>query len=491
MNRRQFLSVNIASLIFGLTSAALPAKTTNISAEQVGLLVVGAGFAGLTAAVVAAENGVKDVVVIEKEPLIGGSSILSRGSWAVSGTALQKSQGIVDSDEEFYREIMNAGGQVNNRDLVKRIIPENRKQFEWFLSRGLKPATVFAEGSVPRVHAMDPEAMILELRRAAVQLGIKIRTGVKAVELIVDKGRVIGLKAMQSGKPINFYVKRDVILCTGGFGRNKKLLEQVQPLMRNVLVLSAQGSTGDGITMARKLGANLVDTEHLKASYAFTEDARGIDDKTLANYLGAVIVDDNAKRFVNESNQYRYIADAVLAQPLGRSYLVFDQPIFEQLLKIESDKPFWKEVAKDKKLSYVFTGKTIEEAAKNALLDPEILKKTIDNYNQNILEGKGDPAFKRTPIVSSNQKLQPINKPPFYIVSVKACILGTYCGLEVNDKAQVLNKKGKPIPGLLAAGEVAGGVHGMSAIMGGPILSAFGLGRIAGITASENNDENS
>ena len=162
-------------LAAALALPALPARAEP-SAE---LLIVGAGVAGLTAACIAAEHGMRGVVVIEKEPVVGGTSIRTNGFWTVAGTDLQKKLGIRDSDEEFFADMRRIGGYVNSEPLVRTFIRANNEQYSWFLSHGIAPHAIVAASGVRRAHVFDIVRLIEFLRSHALSLGVRILTGTR------------------------------------------------------------------------------------------------------------------------------------------------------------------------------------------------------------------------------------------------------------------------------------------------------------------------
>lgn len=451
------------------------------------LIIVGAGAAGLTCACIAAENGIKDILVLEKNPVIGGSSIISRGTWYATGSKEQKKQHVEDSDQDAALYLKSEGLGKNEDSLIRTMLEAGREQINWFEKNNIRPHLLFAEKGVKRIHQFNMPALIFFLRKKALSMGVKIWTGCPVKELIQDKTtkRVSGVIYTKAGADKKAYASLGVVLCSGGFSRNKVLLESVGHGLQNVATLAPQGLTGDGLQMAIKIGADTADLAHIKASYAFTDNPSTYNDMTFAYYYGPIIVNNDCSRFVNESAPYKEIAQKVTHQREAKSYLVFDSEIRKTVGRLSNASGPLKEFWLTGKIDTlpIFTGHSIEEVAQNAHIDPVGLKDTVSMYNENITKIGKDPDFYRTDLTGQGS-LALITHPPFYVIPVTPALLGTYGGLKINSEARVLDLTGKPIPGLWAAGEVTGGLHGAAAAMGAPLASAFSFGRIAALSAA-------
>lgn len=462
------MSLHRRNLILGALAASWvpPPVFGRTDGKVFDLVVVGAGAAGLTAACLASECGLKRVLVLESEPLIGGSSIISGGFWAVSGTELQKKLGVADSDEAFFEDILTVGAHRNDEALVRAFIRENRRQYEWMLALGVAPQTLAPGSGTLRAHVFDARRLVERLYRRAVSSGVDIRVGTRVRDLEYDprRGRVAGVRTDGAS-----HAARAVLLASGGFSRNTRLLEQYSPRMRFVSTIAAQGSRGDGIVMARKLGAGLADMEWLEASYAFIRNPTTIRDMTFVNYHGGIIVNKFGRRFVDESLPYKLIAKEVLKQNDARSFIVFDERIRRISEQQPMDRRRWDRVP-------LASGRTLAEAANQCSIDPSALERTVDAYNAAVAGGEDAG---RGPVAVNNGRLLVIDRPPFYVLPVSPCLLGTYCGVKINEQAQVVTEEGEAIPGLWAAGEVTGGFHGASFIMGTALGKAQTFARIA------------
>lgn len=463
------MSLHRRDLIFGTLAApfVLPSSVRGQSGGDVyDLVVVGAGVAGLTAACLAAEFGLKRILVLESEPLIGGSSIISGGFWAVSGTKLQKERGVIDSDEAFFEDILTVGAHKNDEALVRAFIRKNRVQYEWVLAQGVAPQTLAPGSGTLRAHVFDAPRLLECLCRKAVSSGVVIRVGTRVRELEYNRSlnRVAGVRTDKAA-----YAARAVLLATGGFSRNRELLEQYSPRMRFVSTIAAQGCRGDGILMAQALLAGLADMDWLEASYAFIQNPTTIHDMTFVNYHGGIIVNKYGRRFVDESLPYKLIAKEVLKQSDAKSFIVFDERIKSISKRQPLDQRLWDAVP-------MGVGRTLAEAANQCSIDPSALQRTVDAYNEAV--SRGEDAG-RGSVAVNNGRLLTIDWTPFYVLPVSPCLLGTYCGIKINDRARVLTAQGDEIKGLWAAGEVTGGFHGASFIMGTAFGKAQTFARIA------------
>lgn len=238
--------------------------------------------------------------------------------------------------------------------------------------------------------------------------------------------------------------------------------------------ISGAGIQGDDISIAQAIGADTFDVTYIKASYGFKLKPTIIQDISLITYSNAIMINKECKRFTDESQLYK-----LQGKTDGYSYQLFDKNILDYDLKndtqgIEMMTALTNDPAGQK---WVYFGETIEEAAKKAGLDPKQVKESVEKYNKGIKEGKDE--FGRTSLTSGFGKPVPLEKGPFYIMPTTAALIGTYCGLKINEKAQVINVFGEVIPALYAAGELTGGVHGAAYMTGTAFGKAICFGRIA------------
>ena len=483
LSRRKLLHSGLACLLpYPCWISASPATESEYD-----IVIIGSGAAGLASAVAAHQQKVSDILILEREPFIGGSSAVCGGQFAVAGTELQRSLGINDSEDLFFEDMMRAGGYQNDPALVRVFVHEVRLQYEWLLSRGLhsQPPAAHSSMSIPRAHQIDPDRVIQTLRLEAVSNGSIIRTGARAIDLQTDSdGRVTGVWFVHNQRRHLARARKSVVIASGGFSRNRPLLQHYAPEMVDVLTVAGIGSQGDGIIMAQKLNAGLADMNNVKASYGFLLNSSTVRDFTWLFYSGAIIVNNKGQRFVDESLSYRTIGDAALKQKYPLTYIVFDDVVRKtQMGKRRIDFNLWSPIDQGEKPEYLFMADSIEDLAVQAGIDASSLKQTVQRYNQFVAKGK-DEDFGRTSLSSGFGNLIALKQPPFFLVPALPGIFGTYGGIKISPKAQVLTTNGSVIPGLYAAGEVTGGIHGRGFIGGTGFGKALAFGKVAGSYAA-------
>ncbi|MFN8147557.1 MAG: flavocytochrome c [Candidatus Nanopelagicales bacterium] len=445
------------------------------------VLVLGAGQAGLTAAVAAAQQGAR-VLVLEKLPHPGGSTAMSSGLTAYAGTDEQRALGIEDSPEALKADILATGQHRNDEALVDVYCREQLTTYRWLKELGVEYGHVHAASgqSVPRSHATDPSRMIDTLARRAEELGVRIIFGVRAFQLLVDDGAVTGVLVENGGALVEVEAG-SVVIATGGFSRNLELLDRFVPQMVHAIHGGSPGSEGDGLLMAWKAGADFRDTPYVKGTFGIHpgDDPRENGTGILAVYKGAIAVDVRGRRFTDESKPYKEIGDACLALPEHVAWQVFDQQTMDK------DDP---EVH-----IYWFSGRlatgllekadTVEELAERIGVPADELRRTVDDYNAAVRGERADQ-FGRTSLSGTSEPPTEISQGPFYAHLSGASVLATYCGLTVDAETQVLDVYGEPIPGLYAAGEVTGGFHGAGYVTGTSVGKSGVFGRLSGLAAA-------
>lgn len=445
------------------------------------VIIVGAGMAGFCAAVEAASHGAS-VLMLEKEAECGGSSILSGRYMAFAGTDLQKERDYKDTTEFLVNDMLAVGEEENERDLVEAYGHHQFATYEWLVAQGVQFHGVQAVSghSIPRGHTITPLQAITTLREAAEKTGlVKVVVNADVQRLRKNtEGRVSEVIYKQNGVIFYAEAQAGIILTAGGFSKSEELLSTFAPQLKGALRIGGSGNFGDGIKMAVEQGAWVRDFAFLKGTYGFHPTADGPrKSQALAFYKGAIIINQFAERFVNESISYKLIGTEALRQQDGITYQIWDQQVMDQSVSGDALYDFEKLL----ELGLIETAPTLEELAHKINVDAERLQMTVTNYNQAIEEGQD--TFDRTTLTHQFGKPTVIVQGPYYAMHTTVAMLATYAGVSVNTQSQVLNPYGEPIAGLFAAGEMVGGFHGAGYMTGSSLGKAAIFGRIAAKTA--------
>ena len=442
--------------------------------ETVDVLVIGAGSTGLNAAIAAKRAGAK-VLLIEKHSYAGGNSMLAAGGFNACNTAEQAKKGIKDSVELFVKDTMKGGRGKNDPELV-RILGENSAAgVKWLEDMGVDLSDVKRSGgaSVDRTHrphgGMSVGPHIVDVLRAeATKEGVGARVNTRAVKLLLDKDYKIA-GAVVHGKHSGYYkvAAKGVVLATGGYGQNKEMVGFYRPTFKNMTSSNNVTSTGDGIKMALNIGASMTDIDWVQAHPTVGLDSRILISETVRG-VGAIMVNVKGARFVNELTTRDRASDAILHQPERRAWLVFDSYLYNSA----------KMVRGYDHLGMLKKANTVEELAKLCNMDPKTLAETVKSYNGYRKAGK-DEAFGRPDMPLA------VEKAPFYAVAVAPGIHHTMGGVAITPESEVLDIQSRPIPGLYAAGEVTGGVHGFNRLGGNAVADTVVFGRRSGEHAAQ------
>lgn len=450
--------------------------------EEHDIVVIGGGGAGLTAAITAKEAGA-DVILIEKMPLLGGNTLISGAEMAVANNWIQEKEGIEDSIDQHVEDFLNGGDNIADEKLVRTIAENALAAAEW-LRDDVKvewedELMQFGGHSVKR--SLVPKGasgreIVGKLEAKAKELGIPVELETKATELITDGDKVVGVNAETEDEIITYKAK-NVILTTGGFGSNIEMRKKYNPeIDEKILSTNGPGITGDGITMAEAVGAELVGMEWIQ-TYPICDPLTGtllyFDDARL--YGHSVIVNKEGKRFVEELGRRDEMSMAIKAQTGSVCYEIIDENGFKASKLAENHQP---ELDYLEKNGLLVKADTVEEAAKFFDIDIKNFEETLKNYNSYVDKGK-DPEFNKRSLPSK------IEQGPFYIIKAAPAVHHTMGGVKIDTQARVINKEGKPIEGLYAAGEVTGGIHGKNRLGSNAISDIIVFGRIAGEEASK------
>lgn len=446
---------------------------------DVDVVVVGSGGAGLISAIKAKENG-KKVVVLEKLPIIGGNTLISGAEYAAPQNWLQDKENIKDSVELFEKDVEKAGG---NKELIKVLATNALDGAKWLRDdvgvEWMDHLMFFGGHSVKRSlipKGQSGKELINKLSDKCSKLGIDILTETNCYELIFEDNKVKGVKANIKTGQLTVNAK-SVILATGGFGANKKMLyENDKEIDDKILSTNQPGSTGDGIIMAQKIGADVVDMDKIQL-YPICDVQTGKLLYTADTRLttGAILVNKQGNRFVEELDTRRKISMAIKEQQDSIAYQIWDEDSMQKSKVLQDHKIEYDNLIENKKM---IKANSIEEIADFFDLDKENLKQTIEKFNKDSENGK-DTLFNLRRLGFK------IEKASFYCLKAVPAVHHTMGGLKINKEAKVLNTKAQEIDGLFAAGEVTGGIHGNNRLGSVSIADITVFGIIAGTNASK------
>ncbi|KAE8764027.1 FAD-dependent oxidoreductase [Georgenia thermotolerans] len=445
------------------------------------LVVVGSGIAGQTAATSAAEAGLR-VVLLEKTDTLGGSSAMSGGWFAFSGTPEQAEQGIEDSAELFRRDMLELGEHLNDPALLEAYLANQEQTYRWLKDHGVvfREVEISSGMSARRGHNAVIKEVLAGLHRDYTAAGGETRLGHRARRLVREGGRVTGVVAATPDGEALFTGRGGVVLATGGFSRGTDLLTVFAPEQLAAIPYGGKGNTGDGLKMAWKLGAGMADMSFVSGTYgSHPETGEEFHELLTAYYMGAIIVNTHGRRFVDESQDYKTLGRVVLDQPGGLGFEVFDAKV---RAKSHRGIPL-KDIDTLEDIGHVYKADTIEELAQVAGIDPAALAETVRRYNA-AAAGEAADELGRTSLCNGVGDLLPIDTAPFYAYPAKSLMTTTYCGVTIDPSGQVVDVDRDVIEGLYAIGEVTGGFHGAAYMTGTSLGKGAVFGRIVAAHAA-------
>lgn len=497
---------------------AVQAEDAEYTADVV---IVGAGGAGMTSALTAAEMGAK-VIIVESQAAVGGNSVRATGGMNAGDTPYQdnaafgesagvektlasvetdyadhavigeladavevqwaayqqNAEGYFDSVELMQLDTIIGGKGINDPELVKVLATNSAAGIEWLRKYNIDLVNTGAFGgaSVNRIHwpkvdgkKVSVGAYMIPLLETACEASenITILKETTATEIIMVEGAAKGIKA--TGKTGNTVtVNADaVILAAGGFGANLEMVASYKPELEGFMTTNAAGLQGQGIAMAQAVGAAVVDMEQIQIHPTVQFDTAALITEGLRGD-GAILVNANGERFIDEVGTRDVVSAAEIAQPGSYSWLIVDQRMLDASATI----------AGYVKKGFVFSGATYEELAAQIGVPAETFAATMNAWN-GYVAAKNDPDFGRVSFAN------PLDMAPYYAIKVTAGIHHTMGGVKINTETQVLTADGTAIPGLYAAGEITGGVHGANRLGGNAVSDFVVFGRIAGAEAAE------
>ena len=449
--------------------------------KEVGVLIVGTGASGLSAAI-EAKNAGADVLILEKMPFVGGNTGVSTAGMNAVQSKLQKERGVKSwTVEEFYEWTRMGGDYKNTPEQVRVFANKSGEVIDFLAGLGapFHRLTYRSQEVTDKWGAGLVELLVKRVR----QLKIPILMETRVTALIADPTalpkKVFGLKVTdKKGKTLLIRAKKAVVLATGGFGANPDLVERYDPTLKGYATTNIPGvSTGECQMMAQSLGADIDGINYIQIHptvYAF-DGKRGLITENVRT-TGAILVNQDGDRFVDEEHRRDEVAQTILKQKGKYAYLILSKNVYHEKIT---------EYIQD---GFVLQAETLEELAQKIGIDPAKFRQTIEKYN-GYVEAKNDPDFKRG-LYREMGKRQvfpgKIEKPPFFALKVTPGIHHTCGGLRINGKGQVMDAlEGKVIiQKLYAAGEVIGGTHGTNRMGGNAITDCIIFGRITGTNAA-------
>ena len=485
------------------------------------VVVIGAGGAGMTAAMTAADAGQK-VVILESQAMVGGNSARATGGMNAAKTVYQDENefdqaagvektlataaekyadnetitalaktvseqwaayqanptGYFDSVELMELDTMVGGKGINDPELVETLCEGTADAIDWLDENGITLHNVssFGGASVKRIHRPVNEEgkvvsvgayMIPLLQENCEKRGIDIVLNTTVDTILTDaNGAAVGVSGTDKDGNTVVVNANSVILATGGFGANLDMVTQYKPELAGFMTTNAAGAQGQGIEMATAIGAGTVDMDQIQIHPTVEANTAALITEGLRGD-GAILVNANGERFIDEVGTRDVVSAAEIAQPGSYSWLIVDQAMADASSVIQGYI----------KKGYTKTGATYEELAKELDVDPAAFANTMETWNSYV-EAKNDPDFGRTSFAN------PLNNGPYYAIKVTAGVHHTMGGVTINSATEVLKEDGTVIPGLFAAGEVTGGVHGANRLGGTAVADFVVFGRIAGESAA-------
>ena len=468
MERRDILKLGALAMLAG------PRAFAAGRLERADVIVIGSGGAGMTAAISAFDAGVK-VLVLEKMPITGGNTQLAAGGMNAAETVFQKKRNIADTVQVMYDDTFKGGKNKARPELVEILARGSSGSIDWLTSIGADMSDVgrMAGASLSRTHRpTGGEAVghhiVHVMRQNAIKRGLDVRTNTRVLKILSMPGGAVSGVLVQNKFGEQFTVEAPtVVLASGGFSADLGRVVKYKPEYKGFSSTNQPGATGDGLDLAAAFGARLVDMDQIQihptqaagSKILITEAVRG---------NGAICVNRDGKRFMNELTTRDAASAAILKQKGGSAFLVFDEAIRRSLKQIEG---YFH-------LELVRSGKTVQELARALEVDGASLAATVEAYNR-FQSGKNDADFGRQDMP------RPVKDAGFHAIEIRPGIHYTMGGVAIDGRTRVLATDGRVLAGLYAAGEVTGGVHGANRLGGNSISETITFGRIAGREATE------
>ena len=484
-------AVNDAAKKAGVTLAKADKKALKKAARELpktsnyDVVVIGAGGAGVSAAITA-KNAGANVVLLEKMPAVGGNSLISGAEMNVAKNWVQPKLGINDDSPELHAQDTFKGGDgKGDMKVINVMTHEALDAAKWcrdYLGVRFEDDNLFFFGGHSRKRALIPVGhtgteFIAKFQAKADELGIPVITNMKAEELIKDKdGRVVGVKATMDGSEYTFNAKGGVVLATGGFGANPEMVKKYNPKIdERFKTTDAPGTTGEALYMAERAGAQLVNMGYIQ-TYPICDPISGaIELIADARFDGAIMLNQEGKRFVEELQRRDVLSEAILNQTGRYCWVLWNDKIGSISNTVKAHANEYEAFTKQGIMTTCDDLKCIADFTK---IPFDQLQKTVKRVSD--MAGKGnDKDF------NHRAGLMDMQQGKYYVIKAVPSTHHTMGGVRINEKAEALTAEGKVIPGLWAAGEVTGVTHGTNRLGGNAYTDIIVFGRIAGEAAAK------
>ncbi len=484
-------AVNDAAKKAGVTLAKADKKALKKAARELpktsnyDVVVIGAGGAGFSAAITARNAGA-NVVLLEKMPAVGGNSLISGAEMNVAKNWVQPKLGINDDSPELHAQDTFKGGDgKGDMKVINVMTHQALDAAKWcrdYLGVRFEDDNLFFFGGHSRKRALIPVGhtgteFIAKFQAKADELGIPVITNMKAEELIKNKdGRVVGVKATMDGSEYTFNAKGGVVLATGGFGANPEMVKKYNPKIdERFKTTDAPGSTGEALYMAERAGAELVNMGYIQ-TYPICDPLSGaIELIADARFDGAIMLNQEGKRFVEELQRRDVLSEAILNQTGRYCWVLWNDKIGSISNTVKAHANEYEAFTKQGIMTTCDDLKCIADFTK---IPFDQLRKTVKRVSD--MAGKGnDKDF------NHRAGLMDMQQGKYYVIKAVPSTHHTMGGVRINEKAEALTAEGKVIPGLWAAGEVTGVTHGTNRLGGNAYTDIIVFGRIAGEAAAK------
>ena len=484
-------AVNDAAKKAGVTLAKADKKALKKAARKLpktsnyDVVVIGAGGAGFSAAITARNAGA-NVVLLEKMPAVGGNSLISGAEMNVAKNWVQPKLGINDDSPELHAQDTFKGGDgKGDMKVINVMTHQALDAAKWcrdYLGVRFEDDNLFFFGGHSRKRALIPVGhtgteFIAKFQAKADELGIPVITNMKAEELIKNKdGRVVGVKATMDGSEYTFNAKGGVVLATGGFGANPEMVKKYNPKIdERFKTTDAPGTTGEALYMAERAGAELVNMGYIQ-TYPICDPISGaIELIADARFDGAIMLNQEGKRFVEELQRRDVLSEAILNQTGRYCWVLWNDNIGKISNTVKAHANEYEAFTKQGVMTTCDDLKCIADFTK---IPFDQLQKTVKRVSD--MAGKGnDKDF------NHRAGLMDMQQGKYYVIKAVPSTHHTMGGVRINEKAEALTAEGKVIPGLWAAGEVTGVTHGTNRLGGNAYTDIIVFGRIAGEAAAK------